>query len=146
MQYISPREKLQRWWFPKTNNSKQIIKCWLCGKRHRLIKCNQFLQIIPVTLINGERSIKANAILDTRLDSMFITTGIAKQLRPKGIDQEIYVKIFLLVCSVLISTTKIKNKKIQFNLVNLDIFSNLNFAIFKIKNACVVNSMKLPPK
>ena len=87
---------------PKTNNAKQIIKCWLCGKGHRLIKCYQFLQIIPVTLINGERSIKANAILDTRLDSMFITTGIAKQLRPKGIDQEIYVKIFLLVCSVFI--------------------------------------------
>ena len=83
----------------------------LCGKGHRLIKCNQFLQIIPVTLINGERSIKANAILDTRLDSMFITTGIAKELCLKGIDQEIYVKILLLVSSVLISTTHTHKKK-----------------------------------
>ena len=66
------------------------------------MKCYQFLQIIPVILISGERSLKANAIVDTRLDSMFITTGIAKQLCLKGIDQEIYVKIFLLVCSVFI--------------------------------------------
>ena len=44
------------------------IKCWLCGKGHRLIKCYKFLQIILVTLINGEMSIKANAILGARLD------------------------------------------------------------------------------
>ena len=56
---------------------------------HRLINCYQFLQVIPVTLINGERSIKANTVLGTRLDSMFITTSIAKQLCLKGIDQEI---------------------------------------------------------
>ena len=101
MQYINSEGKTARMMIPK-NNSKQIIKCWLCGKGHRLIKCCQFLQIIPVTLINGERSVKVNAIIDTILDSMFITTGIAKQLCIKGIDQEIYVKIFLLVCSVFI--------------------------------------------
>ena len=53
------------------------------------MNCYQFLQIIPVTLIDGERPTKANAMLDTRLDFMFIATGIAKQLCLKGIDQEI---------------------------------------------------------
>ena len=53
------------------------------------MNCYQFLQIILVTLINGERSIKANAMLGTRLDYMFITTGITKQLCLNGIDQEI---------------------------------------------------------
>ena len=72
---------------------------------------------------------------DTRLDSMYITTGIAKQLCLKRIDQEIY--LFNVMPS---------EKKIQSILVNLDIFSKLNFAKFKIKNAWVVNSMKLPPK
>ena len=80
MQYSKSEGKTAKIMIPKTNNSKQIIKCRLCGKGHRIIKCYQFLQIIPVTLINDERSIKANAILETRLDSMSITTGIAKQL------------------------------------------------------------------
>ena len=39
---------------------------------------------------NSKRSIKENAMLDTRFDSMFIRTGIAKQLCLKGIDQEIF--------------------------------------------------------
>ena len=81
------------------------------------MNCYQFLQIILLTLINGERSIKANAMLGTRLDSMFITTGITKQLCLNGIDQEI-------------SPAK---KAFQSKLVNLDIFSNLNFEKFKTK-------------
>ena len=32
-------------------------------------------------------------MLKTRLDSMFITIGIAKQLRLKGIDQENFIVI-----------------------------------------------------
>ena len=53
------------------------------------MNCYQFLQIIPVTLINGERATKANGMLDTRLDFMFTATSIAKQLCLKGIGQEI---------------------------------------------------------
>ena len=30
--------------FPKTNNLKQTIKCWLCSKNHTLINCYQFLK------------------------------------------------------------------------------------------------------
>ena len=37
-------------------------------------------------------------------------------------------------------------KTFQSKLVNLDISSNSNSERFKIKNAWVVNSMKLPPK
>ena len=70
-------------------------------------------------------------MLDTRLDSMFSTTGIAKQLCRKGIDQEI---------SLSNVRSRQKKKKI------LSIISNLNFENFKIKNGWVVSSMKLPPK
>ena len=37
-----------------------------------------FLQIIPVTLINGTGTIKTNALSDTGSDSTFITIDIAK--------------------------------------------------------------------
>ena len=91
------------------------------------MNCYQFLQIIPVTLINGERPTKANAMLDTRLDFMFIATGIAKQLCLKGIDQEISL-------TKVVSSKKKKEKKtFQSKLVNLDIFSKLNFEKFKLK-------------
>ena len=83
------------------------------------------------TLINSERSIRANTMLDTRLDSMFNTTGIAKQVCRKTINQEISL-------SNVISSKK--KKKIQSN------FSNLNFEKFKIKNGWVVSSIKPPPK
>ena len=68
------------------------------------MNCYQFLQFILVTLINGERSIKANAMLDTKLDSMFIATGIVKKLRLKGIDQEVSL-------SNVMSSKKTKQKK-----------------------------------
>ena len=94
------------------------------------MNCYQFLQIIPVTLTNGERPTKANAMLDTRLDFMFIATGIAKQLCLKGIDQEISL-------TKVVSSKKKKEKKtFQSKLVNLDIFSKLNFEKFKLKK-CV---------
>ena len=86
-----------------------------------------FLQIIPVTLINGKRTIKTNVLLDTGSDSTFITTDITKQLCLKEIDQEI-------------------KKTFQSKLVNLDVSSNSNSEKFKTKNVWVVNSMKLPPK
>ena len=94
-----------------------------------------FLQIIPVTLINGNRTIKRNALLDTGAGSTFITTDIANQLCLKGIDQEISLP------NVMSS-----KKTFQSKLVNLDISSNSNPEKSKIKNAWVVNSMKLPPK
>ena len=91
------------------------------------MNCYQFLQIIPVTLTNGERPTKANAMLDTRLDFMFIATGIAKQVCLKGIDQEISL-------TKVVSSKKKKEKKtFQSKLVNLDIFSKLNFEKFKLK-------------
>ena len=68
------------------------------------MNCYRFLQIIPVTLINGGRSNKANAMLHTKLDSMFIATNIAKQLRLKGIDQEVSL-------SNVMSSKKTKQKK-----------------------------------
>ena len=94
-----------------------------------------FLQIIPVTLINGNRTIKRNALLETGADSTFITTDIANQLCLKGIDQEISLP------NVMSS-----KKTFQSKLVNLNISSNSNPEKSKIKNAWVVNSMKLPPK
>ena len=66
-------------------------------------------------------------MLDTRLDFMFIATGIAKQLCLKGIDQEISL-------TKVVSSKKKKEKKtFQSKLVNLDIFSKLNFEKFKLK-------------
>ena len=67
-------------------------------------------------------------MLDTGSDSTFITTNIVKELRLKWINQEISLTTF------------------QSKLVNLDISSNPNSGKFKIKNAWVVNSMKLPLK
>ena len=78
------------------------------------MNCYQFYQIIPVTLNNGERSIKANGMLDTRLDSIFITAGRAKQLCLKGTDESISLS------NVMSS----KKKTFKSKLVMLDTFSN----------------------
>ena len=94
-----------------------------------------FLQILPVTLIKGKRTIKTNALLDTGSDCTFITTNIAKQLCLKGINQEISL-----------SNVMSNRKAFKSKLVNLDISSNTNSETCKIKNVCVVNSMKLSPK
>ena len=103
------------------------------------MNCYQFLQIIPVTLINGERATKANGMLDTRLDFMFTATSIAKQLCLKGIGQE----ISLTNAEPSNNNNKKKKKKkkkkekrkkkktFQSKLVNLDISSKLNFEKFK---------------
>ena len=101
------------------------------------MNCHQFLQIIQVNLINDERSSKTNAMLDTRLDSMLIITGIAKQLCLKGIDLEI--SLFNVVSS---------KRTFQCNLgiSQRRHFFDLNFENFKIRNALVVNSMNRPPK
>ena len=90
---------------------------------------------MPVTLINSKRTIKTNALLGTGSGSTFIKTDIAKQLCLKVIDQEISL-----------SNVMSSKKTFQYKLVNLDISSNSNSEKFKIKNAWVVNSMKLPPK
>ena len=102
------------------------------------MNCYQFLQIIPVTLINGERATKANGMLDTRLDFMFTATSIAKQLCLKGIGQE----ISLTNAEPSNNNNKKKKKKkkkekrkkkktFQSKLVKLDISSKLNFEKFK---------------
>ena len=89
-----------------------------------------FLQIIPVNLINGKKTIKTNALLDTGSDSTFITNDIVRQLCLKGIDQEI--SLFNVMS---------RKKTFQSKLVDLDNSLNLNPENVKIKKAWIVNSM-----
>ena len=53
------------------------------------ISPNTYLQIIPVIVSNGSKSIRTNALLDTGSDSTFVTYHISQKLNLQGKTQQI---------------------------------------------------------
>ena len=97
------------------------------------ISPNTYLQIIPVIVSNRSKSIRTNALLDTGSDSTFVTSDISQKLNLQGKTQQISL------CNVLSNKDTFNSK-----LVDFEISSMTSPTSVHVKNAWIVDSMKLP--
>ena len=96
------------------------------------ISPNTYLQIIPVIVSNGSKSIRTNALLDTGSDSTFVTSDISQKLNLQGKTQQISL------CNVLSNKDTFNSK-----LVDFEISSMTSPTSVHVKTAWIVDSMKL---
>ena len=97
------------------------------------ISPNTYLQIIPDIVSNGSKSIRTNALLDTGSDSTFVTSDISQKLSLQGKTQQISL------CNVLSNKDTFNSKLVDFEISSMTSPTNVH-----IKNAWIVDSMKLP--
>ena len=92
-----------------------------------------YLQIVPVTLFNGEMTVQTNAMLDSGSDSTLIRNDVAVKLGLDGTDK-----------SLQVSNILSNSKKINSEVVNFEISSNTTEKKTIIKNAWAVNNLNIP--
>ena len=136
---------------------KSTVKCRItnCGKRHHTLlheikppnppkddvttnnlKANidpkVYLQILPVKVSNGKRTVKTNALLDAGADSMLIREDIAKQLDLHGNSR-----------NLKIHNAFLKSKTVESKLVNFSVSSKDHPEKIDIKNAWTVLNLNI---
>ena len=67
-----------------------------------------YLQVLPVTISNGENSIKTNALLDCGSDTTLVSKNLADKLNLKG------KSLNLNITNVLTSSSHLKSKSVTF--------------------------------
>ena len=77
------------------------------------ISPNTYLQIIPVIVSNGSKSIRTNALLDTGSDSTFVTSDISQKLNLQGKTQQISL------CNVLSNKDTFNSKLVDFEISSM---------------------------
>ena len=99
----------------------------------RSVKSHIFLQIIPVTISNGSRTVTTNAFLDSGSDSILISIGLAEKLNLNGATKTIKIQ------NVLNNEMSSKPK-----LVNFFISSKQHPKIIPIANPYSISAIELP--
>ena len=99
----------------------------------RSVKSHIFLQIIPVTISNGSRTVTTNAFLDSGSDSILISIGLAEKLNLNGATKTIKIQ------NVLNNEMSYKPK-----LVNFFISSKQHPKIIPIANPYSISAIELP--
>ena len=97
------------------------------------VKSHTFLQIIPVTISNGSRTVTTNAFVDSGSDLTLIIKGLAEKLNLDGASKT------LKICNVLNSEMSYKS-----NLVNFFISSKQYPKVIPITNSWTVSGTDLP--
>ena len=92
-----------------------------------------YLQVLPIYVSNGTRSVKVNALLDGGSDSTLVTEVLADKLKVTGEDQP------LTLSNTVYTFTRTISK-----LVNFQISSPLHLSKILISNAWVVENLDLP--
>ena len=92
-----------------------------------------YLQVLPLCVSNGTRSVKVNALLDSGSDSTLVTKVLANKSKLTGKDQP------LALSNVVCTSTRTMSK-----LVNFQILSPSHSSKILISNACVVEHLDLP--
>ena len=139
-------------------NCKSQIRCKVdnCNKRHHTllqednppktdIQNNNFskhfdtnktfMQIIPVTISNKNRSIRTNALLDNGSDATRLTQDIVEQLDLKGKSRRLSI-----------NNAVLKKSEVESKLVNFDLSSDSHPNKLKLENAWVVSSLDVNHK
>ena len=92
-----------------------------------------YLQVLPIYVSNGTRSVKVNALLDGGSDSTLVTEVLADKLKVTGEDQP------LTLSNTVYTFTRAISK-----LVNFQISSPSHLSKILISNAWVVENLDLP--
>ena len=92
-----------------------------------------YLQVLPISVSNGTRSVKVNALLDSGSDWSLITKVLADKLKLTGEDQP------LTLSNAVCTSTRRMSK-----LVNFQISSPSHPSKILISNAWVVENLDLP--
>ena len=91
-----------------------------------------YLQILPVNVSNGKRTVKINALLDAGADSTLIREDIAKQLDLHGNSR-----------NLKIHNAFLKSKTVESKLVNFSVSSKDHPEKIDIKNAWAVPNLNI---
>ena len=95
-----------------------------------------YLQVIPVIVSNGERSIQVNALLDTGSDTTLITSSLTKQLNLDGKSQTMRIS------NILAKKQTFNSKSVNFTISS----STENKPSIAIQNAWVVENLNVKMK
>ena len=93
---------------------------------------NTFLQIIPISILNGTKYIKTNVLLDTGSDATLLKGDIAKKLGLNGDYKN------LRITNAISKTSELESKHVSFKVSSE---SHPNF--IDIKNAWVVSDLDI---
>ena len=106
-----------------------------CNKIYDRDKQNNltYLQVLPINVSNGDKTFRANALLDSGSDSTLISKTLADKLNLCGGERS------LTITNVMSTKLKIKSK-----LVNFSVSSNFHPSRIEISNAWVVDNLNLP--
>ena len=97
------------------------------------VKSHTFLQIIPVTISNGSRTVTTNAFVDNGSDSTLIIKGLAEKLNLNGASKTLKIR------NILNNEMSYKS-----NLVNFFISSKQHPKVIPITNSWTVSGTDLP--
>ena len=148
--------------FSKTHAIKDCICKWkcranLCSKKHHTLLCqddtqqqaninntfsqhNQkvdsitFLQVIPLKISNGSKTLDVNALLDSGSDATLITSKLAHQLQLKGEMKQLNIS------NAISKSVAVKSKLVTFSISLRHHPEHL-----QVHNAWVVDTLNLPP-
>ena len=94
-----------------------------------------YLQVIPVTISNGEKSMQVNALLDTGSDTTLIKSSLAAKLNLAGKTQTMRIS------NVLTKKQSIKSKSVNFTISSAS--RDNNDSAIPIQDAWVVDSLNV---
>ena len=94
-----------------------------------------FLQVFPVKISNGFKTLEVNAVLDLGSDAIFITSNLAHQLQLKGEMKQLNNS------NAILKSVSFKSKLITFS-----ISSRHHPAHLQVRNAWVVDILNSPPQ
>ena len=92
-----------------------------------------YLQVLPINVSNGDKTFRANTLLDSGSDSKLISKTLVDKLNTCGGERS------LTITNVMSTKLKIKSK-----LVNLSVSSNFHPSRIEISNAWVIDNLHLP--
>ena len=117
---------------PETNNETPEISLAVNKIQKTLLEDQVCLQVLPVRISNGNKSIVVNALIDSGSDSTLIAQSVSNYLNLNGQEQSI------VFTNAINQTSNIKSK-----LVNFSLSSKLHPSKIKFENVWVVNEHNL---
>ena len=95
---------------------------------------HDFLQVLPVKISNGNKSVTVNALFDSASDSTLLAQNVASYLNLNSKEQ-----------SITFSNAISQKSKVKSKLVNFSLLLKLHPVIIKFENVWVVDELNLMP-